>query len=166
MGNLFLVLLVGTLAVPFGSYAADTLSGSVRVIDGDTLAIGTTRVRIFGIDAPEADQTCTTMQGAKWKCGAWVSAEVEKRFGGRQATCEPMAVDRYGRTVARCHVNGEDIGATLVSEGLAFAYRQYSQHYVLAEKGAAVRDVGLHASQVQTPSEFRGLKAAFPATPG
>ena len=38
--------------------AAPEVRGRAEVIDGDTLAIGATRVRLFGIDAPEAGQRC------------------------------------------------------------------------------------------------------------
>ena len=34
------------------------LTGDVRVIDGDTIAVGETRIRLEGIDAPETAQTC------------------------------------------------------------------------------------------------------------
>jgi hypothetical protein len=45
------------LAQASGVSAAE-VSGPARVIDGDTLDIGTTRVRLFGIDAPESAQRC------------------------------------------------------------------------------------------------------------
>ena len=34
------------------------LAGRARVIDGDTIEVGTARVRLFGIDAPESAQRC------------------------------------------------------------------------------------------------------------
>ncbi len=159
MRMLTMCLLAAVLSAPDAAVAKAAVSGPVRVIDGDTLDIGGTRVRLFGIDAPEADQTCRTEQGQVWACGAWVTDQVRTRFGGRQAVCEPITTDRYGRVVARCSVRGEDVGQSLVSDGLAFAYRRFSQDYVLAEKGAAVRDMGLHASRVQNPSQFRQTRA-------
>ena len=33
-------------------------SGHARVIDGDTIELGTARVRLFGVDAPESAQSC------------------------------------------------------------------------------------------------------------
>ena len=39
------------------------LSGVPRVVDGDTLAIGATRIRLEGIDAPETDQVCLNANG-------------------------------------------------------------------------------------------------------
>ena len=41
------------------AWTAD-LSGRARVIDGDTLDVGGTRVRLHGVDAPEAGQSCFT----------------------------------------------------------------------------------------------------------
>ena len=34
------------------------LSGRARVIDGDTIELGTGRIRLFGVDAPESGQIC------------------------------------------------------------------------------------------------------------
>lgn len=159
MGKILILGLVTMLASPGVSFAATEFSGLVRVIDGDTIEVVNTRVRIHGIDAPETDQTCKTEQGITWKCGHWVGDQVTAMFGGKQATCEAVTVDRYNRVVARCHVQGQDMGHEIVSAGLAFAYRKYAQDYVLAEKTAAVRDVGLHASRVQSPSQFRKTRA-------
>ncbi|MDW3222686.1 MAG: thermonuclease family protein [Paracoccaceae bacterium] len=159
MGKFLISILVGALALPLAPVAAQGLSGPVRVIDGDTIEVADTRIRIHGIDAPEADQTCKTEQGINWKCGAWVSEQVMAMFAGKLATCEAVTVDRYNRVVARCRVQGQDMGYEIVSSGLAFAYRKYAQDYVLAEKAAAVRDVGLHASRVQNPSQFRQTRA-------
>lgn len=141
------------------SIAAADVTGTVRVIDGDTFDVGGTRVRLFGIDAPEKDQHCVTEQGVKWGCGDWVSTQVRQRFQGRVATCDEKDVDQYGRVVATCAVAGEDVGRALVSDGLAFAYRRYSMEYDLDEKGAAVNDRGLWASAVQSPAQFRQTRA-------
>ena len=42
---------------------------SRRIIDGDTLAIGSTKIRLEGIDAPETDQFCLNVGGVRWTCG-------------------------------------------------------------------------------------------------
>jgi endonuclease YncB( thermonuclease family) len=51
-----------------GTEASD-LSGVPRVVDGDTLTIGATKIRMEGIDAPETDQICLDAQASRWACG-------------------------------------------------------------------------------------------------
>jgi endonuclease YncB( thermonuclease family) len=55
------------------SAAASDLSGTARVIDGDTIAIGNTRIRLWGIDAPEREQTCFAKNGDIYECGRGTS---------------------------------------------------------------------------------------------
>lgn len=84
------------------------------------------------------------------------------RFDGKQAICESLDVDRYGRIVARCHVAGQDVAARLVADGLAFAYRTYSRDYVPHEQRAAGAGRGLHRSTVQPPAEYRAAARTAP----
>lgn len=145
------------LAVPASSGQA-VVSGMIRVIDGDTFDVGQTRVRLHGIDAPEAAQTCTGDDGLEWACGAWVSDQVRAGFQGEQARCEAVDVDRYGRVVARCFVGKTDVGRHLVQNGWAFAYRRFSTAYVGDETTSIRQKAGLHASRVQSPDDFRSAE--------
>ena len=43
------------------------IAGLGHVIDGDTLDIGQTRIRLEGVDAPEMAQTCQTATGESWE---------------------------------------------------------------------------------------------------
>ena len=135
--------------------AAAEIAGKVRVIDGDTIDVGETRVRLHGIDAPERDQPCTTQSGQRWGCGDWATRQVRDRFEGAQALCAPVDTDRYGRTVASCTVAGRDMGRTLVQEGWALAYRRYSMAYDLDEKAAFVAKRGLHGHSMEAPARYR-----------
>ena len=139
------------LALP----AAADVTGTVRVIDADTIDVGQPRVRLHAIDAPELDQTCLTEHGLAFACGEWVSAQVAARFGGARARCTRTDTDRYGRTVATCQVNGVDMGQEIVANGWAFAYRRYGMDYDLDEKSAYIADRGLHGFRVQSPAQFR-----------
>jgi endonuclease YncB( thermonuclease family) len=151
----FIVAFLTVCAIPV---LADT-EGPLRVIDGDTFDVGGVRVRLHGVDAPERNQTCEDAQGAIWECGAWVTAQVEARFGGRYAVCEERDVDRYGRMVARCTVDGRDVGEEIVLDGLATAYRRYAMDYDLAEKSAQVAGVGIWAGTVESPADFRASRS-------
>lgn len=129
-------------------------NGTIRVIDADTIDVGSTRVRLFGIDAPEMGQPCAA-EGREWDCGAWARDVVANRFDGTFARCTTKDTDRYGRTVAQCTVDGQDMGQMIVYSGFAWAYRRYSESYDLDEKAAAIAGRGLWAVEVQLPSDYR-----------
>ncbi|MEL7100237.1 MAG: thermonuclease family protein [Pseudomonadota bacterium] len=135
------------------------VTGPILVIDADTIDVGGTRIRLHGIDAPEVDQTCRTEHGVDYQCGVWARDKVRGAFQHRMARCTVVDTDRYGRQVATCDAGGADMGRTLVQQGWAFAYRKYSMAYDLDEKGAAIRDAGLHALRVQSPAQFRTARA-------
>lgn len=135
-------------------------SGPIRVIDGDTFEVGNTTVRLHAIDAPETDQMCGDATSPAWACGAWVRTQTKELFDGKHASCTATDTDRYGRTVAKCTVDGRDVGDRLVSDGLAFAYRRYGMDYDLAEKSAAVNARGLHGTGVMSPAAFRSAQRA------
>jgi endonuclease YncB( thermonuclease family) len=133
---------------------AVTLSGTARVVDGDTLVIGGEHVRLSGIDAPELDQTCRR-DGQNWACGDWARADLKQRLNGRTVACDGVDRDRYGRLLAICNLDGADIGRTLVRDGVAFAYRRYSADYIPEERIAASERRGLWAGTAQAPEIFR-----------
>ena len=128
--SLALCLLLFSLA----SQSAADIIGRIQVVDGDTIRVSGQVIRLFGVDAPEAKQTCQTSEGLHWSCGAWVSDVLRNAFDGQEARCVEVEQDRYGRSVARCEVAGVDLGRWLVQRGLAFAYRKYSKDYDLDEK--------------------------------
>ena len=132
-------------------------NGTVRVIDADTIDVGGTRVRLFGIDAPEMGQPCSA-NGRTWDCGAWTRDAVAKAFEGAYARCTTRDIDRYGRAVAQCEVGGRDIGQAIVASGLAWAYRRYSDIYDLDEKGAAIAERGLWAVEIALPADYRAAQ--------
>ncbi len=144
-----------TLSLGAFSAGAQTVSGMVRVIDGDTFDLGGTRIRLHGIDALEARQTCETEGGQPWACGDWTTREVRDRYQGAEAQCEELDRDRYERIVARCRIDGVDVGQALVQDGLAFAYRKYSMDYDLDEKAAFVEARGIHGFKTMSPARYR-----------
>src|SRR5712671_6908739 len=112
------------------------LTGEVCVIDGDTIAIGETRVRLEGIDAPETAQTCRRKWFGWWACGTAATAALTDMIGSKPVSCEPRGLDKYGRTLAVCFVDGRDINAQMVRQGFAWAFVRYSTSYVKEEASA------------------------------
>ena len=55
-------LMLPTLLMLLLSHPAHAdVTGKARVVDGDTIWIANTKIRLHGIDAPEAKQTCATL---------------------------------------------------------------------------------------------------------
>src|SRR5262245_55652117 len=87
---------------------AANLTGVPTVVDGDTLVIGTTKVRLEGIDAPETDQTCLAATGFRWTCGIEARDHLAARIASRKVSCSTSGIDAYGRTLATCRIVHED----------------------------------------------------------
>jgi endonuclease YncB( thermonuclease family) len=147
------VLVLTLLAAPV--LAAE---GAVRVVDGDSLWLGQTEIRLFGVDAPEAAQTCGRA-GGDWACGAWATEALRGLVAGRDVTCEARGTDRYGRTLAVCAAGGVEINRALVQAGAAMAYRKYSTAYVAEERAAQRAGRGIWAGSAQVPEAFRRAAA-------
>ena len=79
----------------------------IRVIDGDTFAYGAERVRIFGMDAPEATEAG----------GFEATQRLDLLLHEGPVMIVPRAVDKYGRTVAEVYVNQQNIATTMISDG-------------------------------------------------
>ena len=79
------------------------ISGVASVTDGDTLRIGSERIRLHGIDAPESAQSCRA-GGKTWACGAAATRALRERIAGRPVECAERDRDRYGRIVAVCRI--------------------------------------------------------------
>ena len=106
---------------------AGDLIGQASIIDGDTLEIHGTRIRLWGIDAPESSQLCRDEDSSVYRCGARVANDLDAFLARRPVTCTPMNLDQYGRTVAACSVAGADLGEWLVTSGLALDWPQFSK---------------------------------------
>lgn len=134
--------------------ASGSLSGIGKSIDGDSLMVGETEVRLHGIDAPEATQTCQRDSRA-WGCGSEAAYQLGKLVNGKTLTCTAMGSDTFGRTLARCRAGETDLNRTMVAMGYALAYRRYSMDYVSAEESAKLARRGIWSGKFEQPSEVR-----------
>lgn len=145
-----------TLALVAALAGSQPIYGVAVAGDGDSLTIRGERIRLFGIDAPEFDQTCTR-GGAQWACGQEAADQLGKLVTGREVRCVPTGQDTFGRTVARCTAGTVDVNRIMVSLGLAVAFRKYSTDYVSAEESARSNRRGMWAGTFAMPSEVRGV---------
>ncbi len=123
----------------------------IGIADGDTITIlrdghGQVKIRLYGIDAPESGQSF----------GKASKQNLSSMVHGQSVQVEAMDTDRYGRTVARIFVDGEDVNAAQLRSGHAWLYRQYCKGWVCGEWAgleaeARSTGAGLWADKDPTP---------------
>jgi len=125
------VILISVLALPGTAGAAPIEPGQIRVIDGDTIAVGTVHYRLVGFDTPE------TSTRARCPAERALGAEATQRLriivaaGGldlRRVSCacrpgtEGTRACNYGRLCGTLTAGGRDVGEILIAAGLARLY--------------------------------------------
>lgn len=126
----------------------DSITGRANVIDGDSLELHGQRIRLAGIDAPEAGQPCFRADDKPWRCGQKAALALADRIGSTPVSCRRTGADAYGRTIAICFKGGEDLGEWMVTQGWAVAYRRYSGAYVADEDHARAGGLGIWTSRL------------------
>ncbi len=137
---------------------AETVSGSARIVDGDTIEVADTKVRLFGIDAPEAGQRCKRASGAgEWECGDAAMDRLVAIINGQPVDCKGDDWDAYGRLLAECvSAEGVTINAQMVRDGAAWAFVKYSDRYAAEEAAARKARLGVFQSEASTTAwDFR-----------
>ena len=128
-----------------------------RVVDGDTVWIRTVhhakpvKVRIVGIDAPEACQSG----------GRASSDALYRRLMGQSVTVSATTSrsrDVYGRLLAKVDLRGEDIGHWMVLNGYAWSYsyqRKPGPYTVEQSQAVAARRGLFNDASAENPRLFR-----------
>ena len=145
----FLVWLTGLPA-----HAAD-FAGVPRTVDGNTLVIGTTKIRLERIAAPETDQICLNANGVRWTCGIDGRDQLAKHIADREIRCTVNGIDPERRTLATCYLAGEDLNNWMVQQGWALAYVRQSFEYVHAQEDAKTQKRGLWQGAFIAPWDWR-----------
>lgn len=151
-------LLVLLLCLPVcAAWAESFVARSVTVLDGDTVLAWREaggrpmKVRLADIDAPEKGQAF----------GDASKQFLAKLLSGRQVRIDPVAVDVYGRLVARLYLDeGGDVNAQLVRQGMAWEYSLHhrNQAYLQLQEEAQQAQRGLWAQPDPVPpSQWRKL---------
>ena len=118
------------------SHGADQhhITGTAKVIDGDSIKINGINIRLFGIDAFELKQSCENNMFIWGHCGKESKRFLEDLIDGQRITCSYREKDRYGRILGICYHGvyfhndpGLEINGTMVWNGYAIAYKRYSK---------------------------------------
>jgi hypothetical protein len=116
--------------------------------------VGEREVRLFGIDAPEYNQSCRRA-GEDWAFGSAAADKLAQLVTGKNVVCASVGTDQHGRLLGRCTVGATDVNRAMVASGYAVAFRRYSSDYVSAEDSARANKRGIWSGTFQMPSDFR-----------
>lgn len=137
-----------TTPAPRMEVAADELLCDY-VMDGDTFRSGSTRVRLWGIDAPEKGQPYADEARARLK----------ELCQGKAVRLEWKDADKYSREVAIVYSGGTNVNLQMVKEGLAWHYAYFApdaRDLADAQKAARKARLGLWADdEPVNPYDFR-----------
>ena len=157
MRALLILVLALVNLFPAVAYSAD-----IKITDGDTIKIEDVKIRLWGIDAPELKQYCTK-DDKPYACGKAAKLALESFVNARnemgakgEVQCNVLDIDRYKRKVARCTLDGADLGSMMVRFGYALEYERYSEgFYTDAQKEAIAAKRGLWSMEFQNPWDWR-----------
>jgi len=143
-------------AIAIALLAVPALAQDIRVINGDTFVLDGEIIRLWGIDAPELDQTCTAEDGREVEFGL-IAAQTLAELLTSLNVCETMDTEQDGRTVAWCALDdGTDVAGQMVADGLAWDWLEYSGgHYRSAEVIAYRNQLGHWQFDCLPPWEWR-----------
>lgn len=119
------VLLAGFTQIPMQQATAKETDASAiivcqspYIIDGDTFDCDGTRIRLSSIDTPEMPNHCprgkTCAEGDPFAAKAYLQSLIQGNV-----TCTRVTTDKYGRTVANCISNGQDLSCEMFKSGHA-----------------------------------------------
>jgi endonuclease YncB( thermonuclease family) len=135
--------------------AVKTFTGRYRVVDGDSLALGKTRFRLKGIDAPELSQVCQR-DGRPWNCGEAAKEHLSTFIGTGNVDCKGGRRDKYGRLLVNCFADDLNINREMVRVGMAVSFDDYEPD----ERKARDARAGIWASDFTRPVDWRRANKA------
>ncbi len=134
--------------------------GEAKAIDGDTIAFGDDMIRIAGIDAPEAPQTCLR-SGEEWACGQAATDFLAELLARGRLRCSQLEIDDFGRQVSSCSVAGLDIAQEVLAAGWAVSTSSGNGIHVELEVNARAMQVGLWSGEFVHPRDYRAANPEY-----
>jgi endonuclease YncB( thermonuclease family) len=145
----------------YASPAAADVYGLAVVSQGDSLTVGSRRVRLYGIDAPPVTMKCS-INGEPWDCGRESRDLLAKLVEGQRLRCIEEGRDRWGRVLATCFLpSGQDVGAELIRQGFAVAFTSVTDRYVHVEERARMDHRGIWAGTFPPPWQWTDNPKSF-----
>ena len=145
-------MVFATLVFFVAGCVSTTAPQTVQITDGDTVVLGKTTYRLWGMDAPELAQVCTRKNGKLWACGKTAQRELSALIADNPVQCHPIATDVYHRKIAKCYAGGTDLAGAMIESGHAVALATaYQKH----ESTARNAKRGIWQGKFTTPRDWR-----------
>jgi endonuclease YncB( thermonuclease family) len=107
--------------VPRLSGQLDADAPLVAVVDGQTLRLRESVIRLHGVVAPMRGQECQGADGARFDCGAAASEALSALVRGHAVACRLDGRDSAGFPQGHCEAGGVSLNHAVVSAGWARA---------------------------------------------
>lgn len=144
MGKQFFVLILVLTVLAGGSEASGVSSYAYVNADGSLRIKGRT-FRLFGLFIPPTAYTCQRFY-TPITCSSQVGIALDFKIGSNFVRCETVMMNEDRTESAYCSVAGEDLGAYLINEGWALALPDAPLDYVMYERLARGRGIGIWAN--------------------
>jgi endonuclease YncB( thermonuclease family) len=140
--------LASLLVLASGTAFAGSVTGKAVVIDGDTIRIESTTVRLKGVDAPELGTAA----------GEAAKESLIDLVGDEAVICDLTGEKTHRRDVGFCRTESDvDLNAGIIDEGMALACPRYDDRYLVNEQASALET--LKRSSYCVRKGARGAKA-------
>ncbi len=148
-----LILVMAALVFPVAARA--DMDGYGKVVAANAVMMGTTTIRLWGIDPPPPGSVCV-IDGTTDNCRALAQQMLRELTQQHPIYCEEVAHEAEHYVTGRCTLSPADLGSLLVNAGLARDNRAESGGiYTFAESNARARGRGLWA-QAPLPASAEG----------
>jgi endonuclease YncB( thermonuclease family) len=152
-------LAILAFGAPVPAFADDpeTISGVAKAIDADMVMIDKTRIVLWGVDAPDRNQTCL-LSNQEIECYTPAADALAALIAPGPLTCTLTGKpDPFGRRFGVCKIGDLDVGAELIRQGWAAAYLDQTDIYKPMQDEAIAAKVGLRAEgmKFENPWTFR-----------
>ena len=135
--------------------ASNLLSGPARAIDGNTLVIKGQVVKLYGIDAPEYDQSCVNADGQNWPCGRAAEQSLNELVATGHVACREQGQPSARGVEAVCEAQGRNLNERMLARGLAWANPEQAAPYADVEQFARAHARGVFQAENTSPWEYR-----------
>ena len=141
MRKLVQAILISLTTFLSGASYPDIVNYAIVNPDG-TMKVDGRIVHLYGIYIPPTDYTCLTIISPR-ECAPRAVLQLNFKVGSRFVHCDRQWTNDDRSITAICTIDGEDLGAWMLSQGWAVALPDAPFEYQTLERIARTREIGV-----------------------